>query len=172
MSPRGDRVQLGYSHIWASGEAAFEALFGTALDGVKTFSEGQLHREARRRSVDWGDPRPRAVSETHGAWSWGWQMSGRKRGFSFVGTDGTFDSNAYGHNSILAIRHQDARIWRVASLPHQYADYFSEVQWALSPLGLLLHGSLNWQNAPSPRLKDEVYLIKLDSNWNTNVIWN
>jgi hypothetical protein len=111
-----------------------------------------------------------------------WQMSGRKRGFSVIGTDGTYNTNAYGYNNILVIRHSDGRIWRAGSIPHQYlysttddvAKYFSEVQWATDPFGITLHGSSNFQNTSltSGNNHNEVYIAKLPHNWQSATIWN
>jgi hypothetical protein len=129
-----------------------------------------------------------------GDWGYGdpgqhymYQMSGRKAGFFFVGTDGKYNANAYGYNSLLCFRISDQRCWRVASLPHQHltpdmywdqanpqGDYFTEVQWAQDPFGLTLHGSLNWEDGTyngSTRAQDNVYIVQLDSGWANNAIW-
>lgn len=112
-----------------------------------------------------------------------WQMSGRKRGFSIVGTDGSYNANAYGFNSILVMRHSDGKIWRAGTIPHQYlynattpsdAKYFSEVQWAIDPFGIILHGSSNFQNTSyaSGNNRNEVYVGKLPYNWQNSAIWS
>jgi len=236
MSPRGDRVQLGYGRVYPG--YGFDDQFGTNVDMPQTFN-----------SSDWSGANVCAVDETHGAWSWGanmeqcwtaqnnridtmdvclditqpavfrdpsstvsaqtfpaanpatnnrrtfialsgtwnngylnepgqhymWQMSGVRRGFVFIGTDGTYNANAYGYNNLLCIRISDGRIWRVSNFPHQHADYFSEIQWCIDPFGMSFVGSLNWQNpsyAASPRTRDEVYAIQIDKNWHINAIWS
>lgn len=235
MSPRGDRVQLGYGRVYSG--LGRDATFGSDLDMPHTF-----------KSADWSDSIVCAVDETHGGWSWGpnmeqawtyqnnrldtmevclnvanssnsfrtgsfgsesypaanagtngrrkfidlsgtwnnsysnepgqhymWQMSGVRRGFSFVGTDGTYNASAYGYNNLLVIRHSDGRIWRAGTLPHQYADYFSEVQWCAGPFGTLLAGHLNWRDntyTGTPRAVDEVYTVELPEDWHTNAIWS
>jgi hypothetical protein len=141
---------------------------------ASTFSAANPATNGRRKFLD-----------LNGTWNNGfgnepgqhymWQMSGIRRGFSFVGTDGTYNSNAYGYNNLMCIRHLDGRIWCVSNFPHQQRDYFSEIQWCIDPFGMSFVGSLNWQNGAytgTPRTRDEVYAIQIDKNWHTNAIWS
>jgi len=100
-----------------------------------------------------------------------WQLSGVRRGFTFVGTDGTYNANAYGFNSFLVIRHSDGRIWRAGSFPHQHYDYFSEVQWCIGPFGTMAWGSLNWLNGGTGPATNECFTAELPHDWHTNAIW-
>jgi hypothetical protein len=120
-----------------------------------------------------------------------WCMSGRRAGFFFMCSDGEYAPTVYGFNNILCFRISDARLWRVASLPHQHvtgdfafdrkSDYFTETQWAIDAFGLNLHGTLNWQlynpagsnnYNGDPRAQDNVYRIQLDGGWHLNAIWS
>jgi hypothetical protein len=161
----------------------FTKISGTTGTGALTFPTGVLNSSysaaspvvnGRRKYIDLKNTWNNNYSNDPGQ-HFMWQMSGVRRGFSFVGTDGRYNSNAYGFNNLLCIRHSDGRIWRVSNFPHQYADYFSEIQWCIDPFGMSFVGSLNWQDnsyTGTPRTRDEAYAIQIDKNWHTNAIWS
>ena len=157
----------------------FAKISGTTGTGAltfctSTFSAANPATNGRRKFLDLSGTWNNGYGNEPGQ-HYMWQMSGIRRGFAFVGTDGTYNSNGYGYSNLLCIRISDGRIWRVSNFPHQHADYFSEIQWCINPFGMSFVGSLNWQDGAytgTPRTRDEVYAINIDKNWHTNAIWS